>query len=180
MSEKTLVIDHLKLGYEGLFNPAELYNIVASLFYEKGWDWLEKMNEEVITPEGKNIRIIFEPWKNISDYYRITVRIKLHYVNLKDVEVEHEGKVVRLSHGIIRMTFDAYVISDRNGKWTDIKADEKIPSKKPFYWIVALLADRYFFRNHFEKAEAWITSDVDDLHNKIKNYLNVFKYNYQM
>ncbi len=170
MSEKTLVIDHLKLGYEGLFNPAELYNIVASFFYEKGWDWLEKMNEEVITPEGKNIRIIFEPWKNISDYYRITVRIKLNCVNLKDVEVEPEGKVVRLTHGIIRMTFDAYVISDRLEKW----------SGNPFYWLVALLADKYFFRNHYEKAEAWITSDVDDLHNKIKNYLNVFKYNYRM
>ena len=169
MSEKTLVIDHLKLGYEGLFNPAELYNIIASFFYEKGWDWLEKMNEEVITPEGKNIRIIFEPWKNLSDYYRITVRIKLHCVNLKDVEVEHDGKVVRLTHGVIRMTFDAYVISDRLGKW----------SGNPFYWLVVLLADKYFFRNHFEKAEAWINADVDDLHNKLKNYLNVFKYTYQ-
>ena len=49
MAERTLVVDHLKFSYEGLFSAPELYNLISSLFFEKGWDWYEKMNEEIIT-----------------------------------------------------------------------------------------------------------------------------------
>ena len=42
MPERYLVIDRLKLSYEGLFNADELYSLIAQFFYEKGWDWYEK------------------------------------------------------------------------------------------------------------------------------------------
>jgi hypothetical protein len=169
MPERTLVIDHLKFSYEGLFNLEELYTIFSAFFFEKGWEWYEKMNEEQVTAQGKQIRLIFKPWKNISDYYKIVMNIKLNYVDVKDVEVEHEGKILRLNHGVVRMTIDAYVISDRKGLWKG----------HIFYWFISILANKYFYREHYAKAEAWIKSDVDDLFNKVKNYLNVFKYSYQ-
>ena len=97
MSERTLVVDHLKLSYEGLFNASELYNIISSWFYEKGWDWYEKMNQELVTPSGKQIRWLFEPWKNISDYYKLVMAIKIHMLDVKQVEVEHEGQKIKLA-----------------------------------------------------------------------------------
>ncbi|MBI2662278.1 hypothetical protein HYX11_02355 [Candidatus Woesearchaeota archaeon] len=169
MSERTLVVDHLKLSYEGLFNASELYNIISSWFYEKGWDWYEKMNQELVTPSGKQIRWLFEPWKNISDYYKLVMAIKIHILDVKQVEVEHEGQKIKLDHGVIRITFDGYVVSDRKGKWTN----------KPFTWFLSIIFEKYFFREHYSKFELWIKSDVDDLHQKIKSYLNVFKYTYQ-
>ncbi len=168
MAEKILVIDHLKFSYEGLFNAAELYNVISSFFFEKGYDWLEKLNEEQVMPEGKQIRVILEPWKNISDYYKITTRIKLNYTDLKEVEVEQEGQKLKLQHGVVRITFDAYVITDRKSEW----------ARKPFFWFLSIMANKYFFKEHFEKAQTWITSDIDDLYNKIKTYLNTFKYTY--
>ena len=47
MSERTLVVDHLKFHYEGLCNIGELYTFISTWFYEKGWDWYEKLNEEM-------------------------------------------------------------------------------------------------------------------------------------
>lgn len=169
MAERNLVIDHLKFSYEGLFNVNELYTVISSWFFEKGWDWYEKMNQEQVTPSGKQIRIIFEPWKSITDYYKIAVRIKFNLIDVKEMEVEHEGETLHLSHGVVRIIFDGYVVSDRQDQW----------SKKPFYWFLSLIFDKYLFKSHFEKAETWIKSDVDDLYDKIKTYLNTFKYTYQ-
>ena len=170
MVERHLIVDRMKFSYEGLFNSAELYNVISSWFFEKGWDWYEKLNQEQVTSKGKQIRIVFEPWKNISDYYKLVILIKLNLLDVKEVEIEKEGEKLRLNHGAVRMTYDGYVISDRNNEWT----------KKPFTWFLSFIIEKYFFRNHFQKAEDWVKSDVDDLHHKVKNYLNVYKYQYQM
>ena len=53
MGERRLVVDQLKLSYEGLFNAAELYTVLSSWFFEKGWDWMETMNQEAVTADGK-------------------------------------------------------------------------------------------------------------------------------
>ncbi len=169
MAERYLIVDHLKFSYEGLFNTSEIFTVISSWFFERGWDWYEKMNEEQITPEGKQLRIILEPWKNISDYYKLVLRVKLIGTDVKDVEVEHKGETLRLNQGLLRMTMDGYVLIDRKGKWKE----------KTWQWFFSVISQKYFFRNHFRKAEIWIKSDVDDLYNKVKNYLNVFKYTYQ-
>ena len=137
MSERSLIIDHLKLSYDGLFNAAELYNLVSSFFFEKGWDWYEKFNLEQITPTGKQIKIVLEPWKSVSDFYKIAVAIKIHLVDVKDIEVEQEGKMLRLNQGQIKITFDGYVVSDRQGQWTS----------KPFWWFFTIISQKYFFKN---------------------------------
>ena len=71
MVERDLVIDHLKFSYEGLFNASELYNLISNWFYDKGWDWYERMNQEQITSAGKQIKLVLEPWKCVSDYYKL-------------------------------------------------------------------------------------------------------------
>ncbi|NQV91650.1 hypothetical protein HQ489_04195 [Candidatus Woesearchaeota archaeon] len=169
MAERNLVIDQLKFSYEGLFNAGELTSLISSWFLEKGWDWYEKLNQEQITPEGKQIRIILEPWKSASDYYKLAVQIKLNMTNIKDVEIQKDNQLLRLDHGVIRITFNGYVVSDRFNKW----------HSSPFFWFLSIIFEKYFFKNHYNKFETWIKSDVEDLHDKIQNYLNVTKYTYQ-
>lgn len=168
MPERHLVIDHLKFWYEGLFNPAEVYNIISSFFFEKGYDWYEKVNEEQITPNGKQIHLILNPWKSASDYYKLQVKIQINMIDLKEVEVEQQGQPLRLSQGVIRMTTDAYVLSDRKDKW----------GTSTLHWLVMILTEKYFFRNHLAKFETWVKSDVEDLLHKLKSYLNTNKYTY--
>ena len=171
MVERHLVIDRLKFSYEGLFNAAELYQLISSYFFEKGWDWYEKTNDEQVTPGGKQVLIILEPWKNISDYYKLKVRINLLMTDVKEVEVEHEGQTIRTNQGIVHFTIDGFVISDRKGKWTS--------GQKIWQWLFIIVMEKYFYRNHLEKFSTWIKSDVEDLLYKIKTYLNTYKYTYQ-
>ncbi|MEK6969755.1 MAG: hypothetical protein AABW48_04980 [Nanoarchaeota archaeon] len=168
MAERHLVVDHLKLSYEGLFNADELYSVISSFFFERGWDWFEKINEAHISSSGKQIRIVLEPWKNISDFYKLVIAIKLHMQNVKEVEVQTEEKPVRVSQGIIKMTIDGYVVSDRKGKWHN----------EPVHWFLGVVLEKYFFKDPYRKAEMWLKSEVEGLHSQIKTYLNTFKYTY--
>ncbi len=169
MSERRLVIDHLKLTYEGLFNVNELYTTISSFFFDKNWDWLEIMNQEMITPDGKQVRIVLFPWKSSSDYYRLRMRVKIHCTDVKDVEVEHNGSIVRLGQGQVRITIDGYVVSDRFSYWEG----------KPWQWFISIILEKYLFKHHWDKLETWLTSDVEDLFGRIKQYLNMTKYTYR-
>jgi len=168
MTEKTLVVDQLKLSYEGLFDLGELYALIDGWFYEKGWDKYERLNQEQITPAGRQIRLILEPWKSVTDYFKLIIRIKAHFVDVKDVEVEKEGQRFKLNQGEIKFIFDGYVVSDRRGLW----------NSRPLYWFLSIVFNKYIFKEHYNKAERWLLSDLDDLYQKIKSFLNVYKYNY--
>lgn len=168
MPERYLVVDRLKMTHEGLFNFDELHNLISSFFYEKGYDWYEKMNQVIVTPQGKQMRLILEPWKNITDYYRLIISIKINVIDLKNVEVQSNNTKLSVNQGTVRVIFDGYVISDRKGKW----------SQKPLYWFMSFMFERYLFKEHYQKAERWLMSDVEDLHQKMKTFLNSFNYAY--
>ena len=136
MAERFLVVDHLKLSYEGLFNAAELYNVISSFFFTKHWDWKEIINMEQITPTGKQIRLVLEPWKSVTDYYKIIIKMTVNMVDVNDVEVEHEGKTMRLNQGAVRITFDGIVLCDRNNQWT----------KDIFKWFITICCSTYYSR----------------------------------
>jgi len=168
MTERNLVVDQLKFSYEGLFDLAELYRLIDSWFYEKGWDKYEHINQEQITPSGRQIRLILEPWKNITDYFKIIIKIKAHFIDIKDVEVEKEDQRIKINQGEIKIIFDGYVLSDRRGLW----------SSKPLWWFLSIIFNKYIFKEHYNKAERWLLSDLDDLYQKIKSFLNVYKYHH--
>ena len=89
--------------------------------------------------------------------------------DLKEVEVEHDGKPVKLMQGVVRMTIDGWLLSDREKKWNN----------QPILWFLSFVLEKYFFKRHFEKFVTWLKSDADDVYTHVKNYLNTFKYTYQ-
>jgi hypothetical protein len=168
VAERRLIIDHLKFAYEGVFNASEVFNIISEFFYDRGYNWYEQLNEELITPSGKQMHMIIQPWKNASDYYRMIIKITTNMTDVKEVEVDLKNTPMKVNQGVIHMTFDGYVISDRKNKW----------NQKITHWFLSVIMEKYFFKEHLSKLEEWVKSDVEDLLYRIKSYLNVYKYNY--
>lgn len=166
MSEKKLVVDQVKLTYEGLFDLNGLYRLIDGFFYEKNWDKFEKMNQEMLTPTGKHIRLELWPLKNVTDYYRNHIKIRANFVDVVKVEVEKDGAKIKLDKGRVMFIFDCYVESDRYGNWR----------KKPFLWFIRTMMDRYIFKEHYLKVQSWLMSDFDELYTRIKSFLNVYRH----
>ena len=166
MSEKKLVIDQLKLTYEGLFDLNGLYRVIDSWFYEKGYDKFETKNYEMVLPTGKDIEIELNPWKKITEYFKVTMRLRLRFMNVKNVEIEKDGKKVKINQGKIWLIIDGYLESDYENKW----------EKNPLLYFLRTLYDKYIFKGYFAKAEKWCVNDVYQLHGIVQRYLNLYRY----
>ena len=166
MSERRLIIDQLKLTYEGLFDLNGLYRTIDAWFYEKGYDKFEKKNYEQVLPSGKDIDIELEPWKKTSTYFRNTVRIRMRFTQVKDIEIEKQGVKIKVQQGKIMMIFDAFLDSDYENQWEN----------KPMLFFIRTLFDKYVFRGYFKKYENWLINDVYQIHGRIQQFLNMYRY----
>ena len=91
MAERNYVVEQLGLKYEGLFDLAGLYAIIDDYFKKQGYEKTELENSEYITENGKQITLIIEPYKKISDYAKLMIRIKIIFSDIKEVQVDEIG-----------------------------------------------------------------------------------------
>ena len=166
MSEKRLIIDQLRLNYSGIFNLGELFRMVDEWFYEKGYDRWEKKNEETVTETGKRIEIELRPWKKITDYAKNEIRLRMFVDNMTDIEADKDGKKTKMNKGDIQMIFDAFLETDYENRW----------ESKPVYYFLRTIIDKYMFRVYTGKFTGNLAADTKDLHQRIKSFLNLYKY----
>ena len=168
MAERRLVVDHMKLSYEGLFNVHELYMLINRWLREKGFDKREVMNQEHVRPEGKYIELELQPWKKITDYARHIIKLNIKMLKVKDVVIEQEGKRHKLQKGIINMTFDGYLDTDYEDRW----------EQKPFYFFLRTLFDKFVYRTYSAEFEELLVENVTQLHQAIKSFLNLYQHSF--
>ncbi len=170
MAERRLVIDHMTLSYDGLFDLHELYSLVNQWLKDKGFDLREQRNQEQVRPNGKFIEVEMLPWKRITDYARHVIRLNIKVLNMKDVIVEEDGKRVKLNKGTIRVVMDGYLDTDYEDRW----------ESKPFYFFIRTLFDKFVYRTYSTQYEELLVENCLQLHSTMKAFLNLYQYEYGM
>ena len=170
MAERRLVIDHMTLSYDGLFDLHELYSLINQWLKDKGFDLREQRNQEQVRPNGKFIEVEMLPWKRITDYARHVIRLNIKVLNMKDVVVEEDNKRVKLNKGTIRMVMDGYLDTDYEDRW----------ESKPFYFFIRTLFDKFVYRTYSTQYEELLVENCLQLHSTMKAFLNLYQYEYGM
>ncbi len=166
MAEREVMVDKMRLTYEGLFSIYELYKMMDEWFEEKGYDKREVKNIESVFPEGKYIEIIMEPWKKLTDYAKSVIKVRMIFSDIKEVQVEKEGVKVNLNQGRAHFVFDAYLETDYEHKW----------EAKPMFFFIKTLYDKYFYKSYTKQLQAEVVDAVTELHARIKGFLNLYRY----
>ena len=166
MAERRIIVDHLKLSYEGLFNATELYALIDDFFREKGYDKREVKNEEQVTPNGKYVDLVLQPWKKITDYIRHIIRVDIKMFHLTEVEVEKDGHKVKLHKGRVNITFDGFLDSDYEHRW----------DQKPFYFFIRTIFDKFIYKSYMEEYAGILVDNINQLNKTIKAFLNLYRY----
>ncbi|MEM4270473.1 MAG: hypothetical protein QXO70_00045 [Candidatus Pacearchaeota archaeon] len=161
MAEETPVFKG-KLKHSGLFDFKELYKFCYN-FWKENKEYLitEKSYGEKITPTGKEIEIEWETMKKVSDYFKLTAKIKWRIVGFTEVEAEREGKKIKINKGEIEISVESKLVRDYEGKW------ESSPSLKFFRSIY----DKYIIKNKIEEMEDKIFGDSDEFLAQVKAFL---------
>jgi hypothetical protein len=166
MPEREVVVDKLRLTYEGLFSVGELYKMIDEWFRWKGYDKRENKNIEVVKPEGKFIEIELEPWKKVTDYAKNVIKIRIQMNDIKEVEVEKDNTKLKLNQGRVHFVFDGFLETDYEARWEG----------KPIFYFIRTVFDKYFYKPFTAGFERGVKEDVMHLHGQIKAFLNLYRF----
>ncbi|MAG08111.1 hypothetical protein CMO89_01455 [Candidatus Woesearchaeota archaeon] len=166
MAERTIVVDHMRLTYEGLFDVNELYKTIDEWLRSKGYDKKEVKNMEKTTAEGKYIELVLEPWKKITTYAKNVIRMRIIMSDIKEVEVEKEKAKIKLNQGKVQIVFDGFFETDYENRW----------ETKPIYYFFRTIFNKYFYGFYTDAYKKNILGDVNHLHSIIKSFLNLYRY----
>lgn len=167
MPKEETIISDTKVKYKGNFDFLLLYKKLKEWFLREGYGdaWKnEKKYAEKIKPNGKNVEIIWEmSRKEEQDYFQVNINVSFFAVGLTDVEVEKDGKRIKLNNAEIELKFDSKLIRNANKKWDENSLMFKFYEKY-------LVQDR----TEFYRIECY--QDTQNLIDETKNFFNLYRF----
>ena len=162
MAEKDTIIAG-KLKQAGDFDFNGFYEFVYDWLRGEDYDIGEKKYSEKVSGESKNIEIIWECYKKVSDYFKFMIKMDWNITGLKKIEVVKDGKKIKTNSGTIEIKFRAVLIKDYESRWED----------KPLSKFLRGMYDRYIIRSRIEEYEDKIVGELDELITQCKSFLEI-------
>ncbi len=166
MAETKTLVWLKPLKYSGLFDISELYKVVDNWCKEHHYDKVERKNFEEVFEKGKQFVIELVPYKKITDYAKVEIRVYMEFTNCTEEVVERSGMKHKLFKGDAFFSFDCFLKTDYEGHW----------ETKPVYYFFRTLVDKFIYKNYSNKQEAEAGNDAKDLQNEIKSFLNMQRF----
>ena len=166
MAELRHIIEDQKLEYQGLVSVRDLYRMMEKWFAERRYSKQEKRNYEEVNEGYKCIDLEIEPQKKVSDYIKISLKVEIMADDVKDVDIDMDGRKETVQEGKFHITFNGYVIMDYENKW----------EMKPFYFFIRTVMDKFVYKGIIHRYEKMIAQHVEELAEEMKAFLNITKY----
>jgi hypothetical protein len=166
MVERQWIVDNYVINYEGIFSLRELYEKIDQFITDNNLTRKEIKNTEIVKKSGRNIEIIFEMWRSLSDYAKSVLRVKLSCEDVKDLFVEKGGIKHSMNNGKVRFNIYSFLETDFEHKWENT----------PGFFFVRVLFDKYIFKPFTTNYKAIVASDFNKFTNEMRAFLNLNKY----
>jgi len=166
MTEKKLIVTDLKIEYEGLFDSEELFRLLEDWFRQNGYKKNEIRHVERVKEKGKEIDFEIMPEREVSDYVRYDIDVRVRINNLIQTSVKKNGKKFKINKGKISIKFNAFLVTDVSEKW----------ESKPSFFFMRAIFDKFLGKKYLDKFEKGLETDVQNLHSELKAYLNLQRY----
>ena len=141
-----------KIKNTGIFDFKEFYRFCYTWLIDEGYFLVEKAYSEKFTPAGKELEIEWDARKKISDYFRFYLKIKWRILGMNDVEVEENGKKLKMNKGYVEIKADAVLEKDYEAKW-EANALSKFLRGVYDRYIIRTRIDDYEGKVHFQADE---------------------------
>ncbi|HEY9701205.1 MAG TPA: hypothetical protein V6C58_02090, partial [Allocoleopsis sp.] len=156
MAEVRTLVDGKSLSYEGVFDIRDLYKIIDSWFRDRGYDKQEIKNWEDVSESEKQVVLEIVPYKKVSDYARIDIRIFMIFSRLSEIDIERDGIRHKLNKGRAEFYFDAYLVTDYENKW----------ETRPIYFFIKNVLDKFVYRVYTSSYDAEAIRDCTEIENE--------------
>lgn len=160
MYVQKILIDNVRMSYNGLFSVMGFFEEIDKWAKKNGFDKEIKKHLEYAEQDGRRIEWIFEFWKEVRDFARITIRLRVLCHNMQEVEITRGASKEMLDKGDALTLVDGILIQDVYGRW----------QQKPMFYFLRAMIDKYLYKFHKYKFEAETEGYVHDLQKYIMQY----------
>ena len=133
MAEKDTIFAG-KIKQTGLFDFKDFYSFTYDWLLEEGYDLTEKAYNEKVAGDSKDIEIQWDATKKVSDYFKFQIQASWKILGMKTVEVDKNGKKVKIQSGQVEIKFKAVLQKDYEKKLF-LECNELITQCKSFLAI---------------------------------------------
>jgi len=116
MVDKKQVIKE-RLEHIGLFDFSDVYGYAHSLLKDDKYGVTEERYAEKLEGNKKDIIAEWKAEKELSDYFKLELKVKIEAKNLTDVEVEIDGEKKEMNKGELSFDIAGTLLKDPEGKW---------------------------------------------------------------
>ncbi|MEK6859028.1 MAG: hypothetical protein AABX53_03920 [Nanoarchaeota archaeon] len=117
MVEKDTVVKE-KLKYAGLLDLEQAYKFAYEWLKKEDLNVIEDSYSEKVKSNGKELEIEWTASKKVTDYFKITVKIKWRILGLTDVEVEIDGRKKKMNKAAdLSIELKSLLEKDYSNKW---------------------------------------------------------------
>ena len=148
----------------GLFDFKETYRISLEWLMDEGYMVTETLYKEDVKPDGsKEVDVLWEATKTISDYFKFLITIRFHPVPMTTIETEIDGVKQKVNKGDFTIEYKCFLIRDPSGQWGD---NSFIKTLKRYY-------DSFMVKERQEAYEAKLIGEFNDHIEYVKSFLAV-------
>lgn len=166
MAERYTVIDKRPLVFEGYFRPQELFQIIRKFLGERGYFPLEAKNFEEVLEHGRQITVELRPFKQISDYAKQEMVLRITMFRLREETIEIDGAKRKYHKGKVEFLCDANLATDLKSKWDG----------SGWLYLFRVIHDKFIRKDWVSQAKAEVGKDLNDLLQEISSYLNMIRF----
>ncbi len=166
MADSRILVDHLKLEYEGPFDLNDLVKFIQRFTFERGFDRKLEKDFEMDTKTGKHVEWQISNWKKITDHVKYVCRVRMLVSNYNKVYMVKDKKKIKVGSGRVVMFFDGLIDMDYFGKW----------ESRPAFLFIRTLFDKFIYKIYTERFEQRLTYDINHLYHEIEKYFNMYRH----
>ena len=164
--EKNLIINSRTLAYKGIFREDELFSAINRVLEERGYEKREKKTEEVVTEGGRRTYVELRPFKELSNYIVLQIKMKITLDNVTGKIEEFEGQKKKFQQGDVTIVFDSWELTDYQTRW----------GMKPFVYFIKGFINKYVYAFPIEAgSKGVLAGDTAFMYGTIKKLLNSYK-----
>ena len=153
-----------KVKYSGVFPYRD--------FYQFCYDWLleelaliltEKEYEEKISGNEKEVKFKWVGTKELTDYFKIEIKVSFHITNMVNVEINKDGNKIKTNQGKIKITTQGNLLRDYKGKF----------ETRPFYKFLRGIYEKWVITQRVIQFEQYLSGKCDEFAGQTKAYLDL-------
>jgi len=147
-------------------------NFTFKDYYQFCFDWIteemdmdlaEKKYSEKIKETGKEIEVIWECEKKLTDYFRFDMEVRFEIKTMKTIEVVKDGKKITTNNGEIKTKVKGTLVRDYQSKF----------ERTAFVKFSRSVYEKWVIRSRVEQFEEKIFVDCDEFLSQAKAWLDL-------